>query len=540
MIKKQKAIVILILIILSLFPLKVITYTHDGEDIFITLRYVENLVNGNGFVYNIGERVEGYSNFLWAIILAIPAYFGYDLINSAKLLSILFYTLTIILSFIYMTNKNEDKISYLSLFAPLLLLTNPMLQFQVDIGLETHLYIFLMFLSAYYYIKREFILSSIAFSLVAMTRPEGFAYFMIFCLYCIIETRLYDLEYINKKKLKTFSTFIIPFILTFGPYLAWRIWYYGYPLPNTVYVKFATESFIKNHSIGDLWQFVVSWSFIPFLIIPIFYYLFKKEFKEKRTIKILLLYIFSIALYTIYIGKVFTSAFRHYSPMIPFIVMIVSILLKTINDSLSMKKRRIILVLFLIILGLNIYTINNKDATPSRFHCRIIQFIKNRDFNERLNWFFEPPIMHFAETGRWINKNLPANALYACDQMGQLGYYSQRHIIDLIGLMDETIAHKGFSVDYILSRNPDYAILLGYNDKAYLDHLYKMENDVKFKDRYEKIYRILPNVKYDESEFIIYGNKKTVDFKQFEGKELPLKVKIGLPTDEFEKRWRVL
>ncbi len=34
------------------------------DDAFISFRYAENLVQGKGLVYNEGERVEGYTNFL--------------------------------------------------------------------------------------------------------------------------------------------------------------------------------------------------------------------------------------------------------------------------------------------------------------------------------------------------------------------------------------------------------------------------------------------------------------------------------------------
>ncbi|HEU4929482.1 MAG TPA: hypothetical protein VFU38_06595, partial [Candidatus Krumholzibacteria bacterium] len=37
------------------------------DDAFISFRYAENLVSGNGLVFNIGERVEGMSNFLWTL-----------------------------------------------------------------------------------------------------------------------------------------------------------------------------------------------------------------------------------------------------------------------------------------------------------------------------------------------------------------------------------------------------------------------------------------------------------------------------------------
>ena len=41
------------------------------DDAFITFRYAANLAHGHGLVFNPGERVEGYSNFLWTVLLGI-------------------------------------------------------------------------------------------------------------------------------------------------------------------------------------------------------------------------------------------------------------------------------------------------------------------------------------------------------------------------------------------------------------------------------------------------------------------------------------
>ncbi len=40
------------------------------DDAYITYRYAENLAKGHGPVFNAGERVEGYSNPLWMLLLA--------------------------------------------------------------------------------------------------------------------------------------------------------------------------------------------------------------------------------------------------------------------------------------------------------------------------------------------------------------------------------------------------------------------------------------------------------------------------------------
>src|SRR5260221_672665 len=40
------------------------------DDAFISFRYARHLLEGYGLVYNAGERVEGYTNFLWTLIIA--------------------------------------------------------------------------------------------------------------------------------------------------------------------------------------------------------------------------------------------------------------------------------------------------------------------------------------------------------------------------------------------------------------------------------------------------------------------------------------
>jgi len=43
---------------------------HTVDDAFISFRYAHNLVQGHGLVFNPGERVEGYTNFLLCVIRA--------------------------------------------------------------------------------------------------------------------------------------------------------------------------------------------------------------------------------------------------------------------------------------------------------------------------------------------------------------------------------------------------------------------------------------------------------------------------------------
>ena len=57
------------------------------DDAFITFRYARNLAEGAGLVFNAGERVEGYSNFLWTVWLAVFERAGVDVTVAARVSS---------------------------------------------------------------------------------------------------------------------------------------------------------------------------------------------------------------------------------------------------------------------------------------------------------------------------------------------------------------------------------------------------------------------------------------------------------------------
>ena len=60
------------------------------DDAYISYRYSRNLAKGLGLVYNAGERIEGYTNFSWTVLLALGAKLGVDPAVTAKVLGFAF------------------------------------------------------------------------------------------------------------------------------------------------------------------------------------------------------------------------------------------------------------------------------------------------------------------------------------------------------------------------------------------------------------------------------------------------------------------
>lgn len=53
-------------------------FYHD--DAYITLRYVNNFLSGQGIVWNPGEYVQGYTNFLHLMTISLLGKMGIDLV----------------------------------------------------------------------------------------------------------------------------------------------------------------------------------------------------------------------------------------------------------------------------------------------------------------------------------------------------------------------------------------------------------------------------------------------------------------------------
>ncbi len=63
-------------------------FPRTVDDMFIFLRYAENAANGDGLVFNLGERVEGFSSVTWTLLLTVGALVGANLVTWSKLLAV--------------------------------------------------------------------------------------------------------------------------------------------------------------------------------------------------------------------------------------------------------------------------------------------------------------------------------------------------------------------------------------------------------------------------------------------------------------------
>ena len=149
------------------------TFTID--DAYISYRYARNLANGLGLVYNAGERIEGYTNFSWTLMLALGAKVGVDPTVSAKVLGFGFGLASIALLF-HLEGLLRPLRSMPAL-APWLLASTSAFMGYAIFGLETAFFVALV-LGGIVLVMRERTRggvpwSGLVFGIAGITRPEA-------------------------------------------------------------------------------------------------------------------------------------------------------------------------------------------------------------------------------------------------------------------------------------------------------------------------------------------------------------------------------
>jgi hypothetical protein len=236
-----------VLLVLDRFDYPV-TGVDDANIFFV---YAKNLSNGYGFVYNIGgERVEGFTSFLWTLICALTfklspyPEFTLLFINIALIalgaavatgwpiiFLVILFTSPAYVTWTTITLMDNGLWSTL-----LLLITIVVVGENVSSRSNHSLFIFL-------------------YVLLLFTRPEAFLWVPIFISISFVR-RMFENG--GSKAFKMITPSFTGFVLAVILLTLFRMWYFGFPLPNTYYAKVA-PSLIYNAFQGGGVNYLVTY-----------------------------------------------------------------------------------------------------------------------------------------------------------------------------------------------------------------------------------------------------------------------------------------
>ena len=220
-----------------------LTYNFVTDDAYITFVFSRNLAEHGELTFNLGQPVEGYTNFLWTVILGLGMLLGVDPEVSSRVLGLACALGTLFVTFRLM-ERALGRPSPWCAVPPLLLACSSGFACWTSGGLETQLFTLLVVVAIDGVVDatqrpRAIIRSGVALALSAMTRPEGL---LVAGLLGIVHLSTIVGAFRAYRKWPGRTPDLIAavaFLALWGPWFYWRYRYYGHLWPNTYYVKAA-------------------------------------------------------------------------------------------------------------------------------------------------------------------------------------------------------------------------------------------------------------------------------------------------------------
>ena len=471
------------ILLATLFVMHCLVINFISDDAFISFRYVKNFLNGHGLVFNPGERVEGYTNFLWVVILAISQYLlpAISLLRISQVLGVLIGAATVCM-IVAFSSKQQPLRSFAWVGAALLSAHTGFVAWATG-GLEGSLFAFLAFAGAWahvhYVVRRDrWWLAPLLFALTTMTRPDGCLFFAVTGIHFFFFERGRTGRWFNPR----LFLWLAVFLAVYAPYFGWRYSYYGYLLPNTFYAKTTgIHLAVYERGVRYLWEYFRDYGlFLPFLYVFLLIrqrsWIWEGYFSCQTVVYLG---------YIVSVGGDGLAFSRFVSYIAPFLCLLLQRAIQEVHDLLgSLFPKRTWLVAStcaVVIVG----TI----ASSLRPGIGVLLFPERARSYERRSrlsfpgygtghsykWFTNYFVDRQAVAARWLEANAPPNSLVAASPAGSISYYMSHRLIDMLGLNDIHIAHSEATIrepgrgraghekgdgQYVLSRSPDF-ILLG-------------------------------------------------------------------------------
>jgi arabinofuranosyltransferase len=401
-------------------------YFNLFDDAMISMRYAWNFAHGNGLVWNVSQRVEGYTNLLMTLMMSIAtiifekryAVLSIQLTGIFFMIGTAFFTLKILQ---IMNRKKKDIPEYL-LFA-MILLYYP-LNYWSLMGMETGLLAFLLsagvLCSMLYSEKLEakyLWLMSLCFGLAHLTRNESLLFAVLAFLYLI-------------PTLKQGPKYVYQFLFAGGLYglfvigqLGFRYSYYGELVPNTYTLKLvgmALDERLRN-GWGFVRLFLKETGFIIVIAAVGLVFGFSKQ-------KAYLFSFFLVSiLYQIYVGGDAWNYWRIMAPTMPFIFVLFVLACPEFIDRIPAMPRWSVSALLIVLALTGLYLMN------SRFMPEFL-LLKLPFQNDYARAHVEDAIA--------LNELTNENATIGVFWAGSLPYYLDRVAIDFLGKSDKYIANR--------------------------------------------------------------------------------------------------
>ena len=423
-----------------------------NDDPYITYRYASNLLAGHGFVYNVGERILSTTAPLYALLLAALGLVWPDLPLLSNVLSAVAVVLGATFLFLWSRKRGQPAVG---LLAALVLSLCPSL--LTTFGAETCTYVMLILAGLYAYDRCKWNAAALALALAAMVRPDGLIAAAALALYHLVRR-----QPVPWRPMGLYTALV-------GAWYTGLWLYFGSPVPVTLLAK--QQQGIMTQSTGFAAGFVkvlqrqlqlpLYWLHGPLALAGLVQVL-----RNARYWLPLLLW---TALYFLAYTLLGVSSYVwYYAPLAPAFAVLVTEgavwLLRSLARARAPQALRIGLAGLLLVAVL-IPLLGGAIGA---------------------GWWSDPRLEVYQEIGQWLESHTPQGASVGALEVGIIGYYARRTVVDFAGLIQPNVARQmtptstyndtaawtiqTYRPDYVLLHQPAFA---GLSESDWFRHAYR-------------------------------------------------------------------
>jgi len=470
------------------------------DDAYISYRYARNLVEGNGLVYNVGEYVEGITNLFWTLCVAFGLWLGLPAQTVGHALGLASGVATLAGATLLASTGLKPRERWAAGGVPWLVLSSSCFSYWVVSGMETPLYCALILAALLAAHQDRLGWATLAAFLATGTRPDA----------GLVAVAIYGVYVFQSWPKQRWSCLRWPVV--FGVLLialtAFRLYYYGSPVPNTFYAKVGGQPFMRG-----------VWYTVGFVAGGTWPLLFPAAIALRRDRRLWTLGLYGLLLLT-YVICVAGDAFaysRFYFPLVSILAVLAvrGAVLGWRRDrgvgglawacvlgvgvvnffgrhswdfavgllglgliwaaAVFSERRRLSLPAAVLTLLAAVMMVRESTPTQQEFQWYYggVPGLRTRSDAIAAARIYNRSAESLARRrARIIRERMGPEAVVATGGIGSFGYYSRATIIDIFGLIDPQVAssmshrhlvgspgHLRSNPDYVFERRPDFILI---------------------------------------------------------------------------------
>jgi hypothetical protein len=457
-----------------------------GDDECIVFQYAKNISTGHGWTFNPGMTINGCTSVLYPLLLACFGSLGFNIPPVAFWLSLFFLVGCGVIVYLLLKQNGYFYAAYL---APFLIVVQVILLW--GLGLETSLALFLSFLSLKFYFQKQYTVTTALLAIDVLARPDTMLLAGILFFHFFVKTRKIPLQQ------------LLLFILLLLPWIVFSLITFKSFFPNTLYTKSIqglvkyvppyqrlVQRVIDPMPVTFIEPLFLKRLFLLFFIVLIVGGMLKIFFENKKENKhelLGLLLLWGILHIAVYIYLRIPYEYRwHMAPVAVIYCIVGAISMESLT--IFLEKPPIRLLVIILLFGFIWFP---EMVVYKNF------LVHDFKFRNRITFYYE--------AAKWFKKNIPPTATIGFGEVGVLGYFSDRTIIDMAGLVTPGVSRHIYLDDpYWTVRyyRPDY--LMRFSPQTIYDFIMP-------EDWWNKAYRPIKTISFSDTTLTLVLYKKVDD-----------------------------